>query len=74
MKIYCRLNIIDLMRNDVNIINNKRDLGGNFLKVKQKGTNEIWLQRRVVKMVALVGIFLKWLPFLFLFLFVVDMR
>ena len=41
MKIYCRLNIIDLMRNDVNIINNKRDLRGNFLKVKQKGTNEI---------------------------------
>ena len=41
MKIYYRLNIIDLMRNDVNIINNKRDLGGNFLKVKQKGTNEI---------------------------------
>ena len=36
MKIYYRINIIDLMRNDVNVINNKRDLGGNFLKVKQK--------------------------------------
>ena len=41
MKIYYRINTIDLMRNDVNIINNKRDLGGNFLKVKQNGTNEI---------------------------------
>ena len=39
MKIYYRINIIDLMKNDVNIINNKRDLGGVFLKVKQKGTN-----------------------------------
>lgn len=41
MKIYYRINIIDLMRNDVNIINNKRNLGGNFLKMKQIGANEI---------------------------------